>query len=115
LRDIIEDLVKTSHLDKYLEWHSGKDENSSKKGMSQSPKKSYRGKEKAKDLSHRVKNTIAGGFSGGSESNSARKKYLRQVNHVTELMGQVSFPEVPELSFSENDNDPFVVQVHIIG
>jgi hypothetical protein len=32
-----------------------------------------------------------------------------------ELMGQVSFLEVPELSFTENDNDPLVVQVHIIG
>ncbi|KAK2416008.1 hypothetical protein QL285_038441 [Trifolium repens] len=58
-RDIIEDLVKTSHLDKYLERHSGKDENSSKKGMSRSPKKSYEGKEKAKDFSYHVTNTIA--------------------------------------------------------
>jgi hypothetical protein len=38
-------------------------------------------------------------------------------------MGEVSFPKIPELSFSEkdsegvvpHDNDPLVIQVHILG
>jgi hypothetical protein len=123
LRDIIEELVKAGHLDKYMERRSTKEESSSKKILSWSPKKNSHEKGKAKKSAHHVINTISGGFSGGGESNTDRKRYLRQVNHVTELMGEVSFPKIPELSFSEkdsegvvpHDNDPLVIQVHILG
>jgi hypothetical protein len=77
---------------------------------------------KARDLAHHVISTIAGGFSGGGESNAARKRYLRQVNHVAELTGAAAFPTTLELSFSEKDsegvipldNDMLIVQVHIL-
>jgi hypothetical protein len=72
--------------------------------------------------SDHVISTIAGGFSGGGESNAARKRYLRQVNHVAELTGAAAFPTTLELSFSEKDsegvipldNDMLIVQVHIL-
>ncbi|MCI86770.1 hypothetical protein A2U01_0108051, partial [Trifolium medium] len=58
-----------------------------------------------KDSAHHVINTIFGGFSGGGESNAAKKRYLRQVNHVTELMEEVAFTKTPELSFFEKDSE----------
>ncbi|MCI55336.1 hypothetical protein A2U01_0076586, partial [Trifolium medium] len=58
-----------------------------------------------KDSADHVINTISGGFSRGGESNADRKRYLRQVNHVTELMGEVVFTITPELSFSEKDSE----------
>jgi hypothetical protein len=123
LRDIIEELIKAGHLDKYLEGRSSKEESSGKKTPARSPKKNLDDRGKARDSTHHVINTIVGGFSGGDESNAARKRYLRQVNHVAELTEAVAFPTTPELSFSEkdsewvipHDNDPLVVQVHILG
>ncbi|MCH90939.1 gag-pol polyprotein [Trifolium medium] len=74
-------------------------------------------------MTNHVINTIAGGFSGGGESNSARKKYVRQVNQIAEMIRKISFPKTPELTFSErdaegivpHDNDPLVIQVQIFS
>ncbi|MCI01003.1 hypothetical protein A2U01_0022027, partial [Trifolium medium] len=65
----------------------------------------------------------AGGFTGGGESRAARKRYLRRIIQETNLVGQVSFPPTPEISFSANDgngifpndDDPLMIQVQILN
>jgi hypothetical protein len=66
-------------------------------------------------------NTIAGGFAGGGESSSARKRYLRWTERETHSANNVTFPPTPDLSFSPkdtrgmvpHDDDPLVIQVQI--
>ncbi|MCI51151.1 hypothetical protein A2U01_0072395, partial [Trifolium medium] len=63
-------------------------------------------------------NTITGGFSGGGETNAARKWYARQARLETFLVGRTSFPTVPDIAFTAedgqgimpHDDDPLVIQ-----
>ncbi|GAU24687.1 hypothetical protein TSUD_322950 [Trifolium subterraneum] len=68
-------------------------------------------------------NTIAVGFAGGGESNSAKKHYVRHSMFEVCSVGHTTFPRVPEISFSAedgrdvmpHDDDPLVVQVQILN
>ncbi|MCH92502.1 hypothetical protein A2U01_0013442, partial [Trifolium medium] len=123
LRAIIEELIKGGHLKRYLERRPHRDESSSRQRSPRPPRKQTNDKDKGKETTNHVINTIAGGFSGGGESNFARKKYVRQVNQIAEMIGKVSFPKTPEPTFSEHDaegivphdNDPLIIQVHIFN
>ncbi|MCI44464.1 hypothetical protein A2U01_0065703, partial [Trifolium medium] len=76
LRAIIEKLIKGGHLKRYLERRSHRNESSSRQRSLKSPRKQNSDKDKGKETTSHVINTISGGFSGGGESNSARKKYV---------------------------------------
>ncbi|WJX56883.1 hypothetical protein P8452_42497 [Trifolium repens] len=68
-------------------------------------------------------NTIAGGFVGGGNSNNARKRYVRKSKRESGVVGHISFPPAPDLSFSPkdatyivpHDDDPLVIQVQILN
>jgi hypothetical protein len=67
--------------------------------------------------------TIAGGFAGGGNSNNARKRYVRKSERESGVVGHISFPPAPDLSFSPkdatdivpHDDDPLVIQVQILN
>jgi hypothetical protein len=68
-------------------------------------------------------NTISGGFAGGGESSSARKRYLHRTGREAHLVNHVAFSPALDLSFSPNDakgvvphdDDPLVIQVQILN
>jgi len=65
-----------------------------------------------------VINTIAGGFGGGGNSNSARKKHLRAIHQVNLVSAR---PRMPPITFTDEDfkgidptqDDPMVISVDI--
>ncbi|MCI12290.1 gag-pol polyprotein, partial [Trifolium medium] len=68
-------------------------------------------------------NTIAGGFAGGGESSSARKRYVRHTVHEICSIRYPTLPKIPEISFNAedgrdvmpHDDDPLVIQVQILN
>ncbi|GAU44863.1 hypothetical protein TSUD_329190 [Trifolium subterraneum] len=76
LRDLIEDLIRSGHLRKFLE-DAAKGQIALLKQIPYQQKGEGNGGNKGEK--HRVAvNTISGGFAGGGESNSARKCYIRR-------------------------------------
>ncbi|MCI84550.1 hypothetical protein A2U01_0105828, partial [Trifolium medium] len=55
------------------------------------------------DKSRVAVNTIAGGFAGEGESNSARKRYVRRSTLDVMLIEQQAFPLIPDISFNAED------------
>ncbi|MCH81899.1 hypothetical protein A2U01_0002693 [Trifolium medium] len=121
LKDLIEKLISSGHLRKFLERVAQGSLN--RRTPPNSPKKSSKGDEEEKEQKRIAVNTIAGGFAGGGESRAARKRYLRRIIQETNLVGHVSFPPTPKISFSASDgngifphdDDPLVIQVHILN
>ncbi|GAU50806.1 hypothetical protein TSUD_410820 [Trifolium subterraneum] len=121
LRDLIEDLIRSGHLRKFLE--------DAAKGKVAIPKQipnqqKGEGDSRNKGEKHRVAvNTISGGFAGGGESNSARKRYVRRSRFEVCSVGSSTFPHTPDISFNPedardvipHDDDPLVIQVHILN
>ncbi|GAU45985.1 hypothetical protein TSUD_401250 [Trifolium subterraneum] len=68
-------------------------------------------------------NTISGGFAGGGESISARKRYVRKSMFEICSVGSLNLPRTPEISFNPedardilpHDDDPLVIQVQILN
>ncbi|PNX84468.1 gag-pol polyprotein [Trifolium pratense] len=101
LRDLVEELIKSGHLRKFI--------NDAAQGRVVVPKvhrqDSKEPPERDEDQTRAriAVNTIAGGFSGGSGSNNVRKKYARSVTHETYLVGNTSFSPAPDISFTAED------------
>ncbi|GAU50294.1 hypothetical protein TSUD_137480 [Trifolium subterraneum] len=77
LRDLIEDLIRSGHLRKFLE-DAAKGQITIPKQIPNQQKGEGGGRNKGEK--HRVAvNTISGGFAGGGESSSARKRYVRRL------------------------------------
>ncbi|MCI05036.1 hypothetical protein A2U01_0026085, partial [Trifolium medium] len=80
------------------------------------PPKTQKEEGKGKETARKAINTIAGGFYEGGETSSARKRYTRLSTHGAQLVGEISFPHVPDLSFTAedgrgvlpHDNDPLL-------
>ncbi|GAU32939.1 hypothetical protein TSUD_153560 [Trifolium subterraneum] len=81
---------------------------------------------KEKETSRVAVNTISGGFAGGGELSSARKRYLRGIINATNSINHTAhndFSQTPDLSFSPkdasgivpHDDDPLVIQVQILN
>ncbi|XP_045810471.1 uncharacterized protein LOC123904913 [Trifolium pratense] len=121
LRDLIEELIKSGHLRKFIE--------DAAQGRVVVPKIPRQepwntpgpGKEPPKG---RISvNTIAGGFSGGGESSSARKRYVRRAISEIYLIRQPQSLAFPDLAFTAkdglevapHDDDPLVIQVQILN
>ncbi|XP_045791370.1 uncharacterized protein LOC123886075 [Trifolium pratense] len=121
LRDLIEELIRSGHLRKFID--------DAAQGRVVVPKvqrhdsKELPGRDEDQTRVRIAVNTIAGGFSGGGVSNNARKKYARSATHETYLVGNTSFSPAPDISFTAedgqgvlpHDDDPLVIQVQILN
>ncbi|GAU41091.1 hypothetical protein TSUD_139940 [Trifolium subterraneum] len=137
LRMHIEKLVQEGHLGRYVQGRGGghHDKRSDKrsapnKHSSRSPKRG-RGRDESRDKEsggrherneRGVVNTIAGGFSGGGATNSARKRYSRS-SLSCNIVGVYAFKRHPQISFTfrdfegiyPHDDDPLVISVVTAG
>ncbi|KAK2427055.1 hypothetical protein QL285_025661 [Trifolium repens] len=120
LRDLIEELIKSDHLRKFLEDAAG--------GKIVVPKvrRDPQGSQEENPEGEKVRiavNTIAGGFAGGGESSNARKRYVRRSEFEAKFVGHTSVSPTPDLSFTKedkrevmpHDDDPLVIQVQILN
>ncbi|MCI19718.1 hypothetical protein A2U01_0040878, partial [Trifolium medium] len=101
LRDLIEELIKSGHLRKFIE-----DAAQGRVIVPKAPKhhqKDHPGDEGGSGKSRVAVNTIVGGFSGGGDSSSARKRYAKRTIFETYLVGHTSFPSTPDISFTAKD------------
>ncbi|KAK2435872.1 hypothetical protein QL285_020899 [Trifolium repens] len=124
LKDMIEELIRSGHLKKFIE--RAAQENKARQRSPRSPRSPRN--PSTEDVREKVQprisvNTIAGGFAGGGNSNNARKRYVRKSERDLDMVGHVSFPPAPDLSFSpkdatniaSHDDDPLVIQVQILN
>ncbi|MCI40250.1 hypothetical protein A2U01_0061483, partial [Trifolium medium] len=81
LKDLIEKLISSGHLRKFLEKAAQGSLN--RRTPPNSPRKSSKGDEEEKKQKRIAVNTIAGGFARGGESRAARKRYLRKIIQET--------------------------------
>ncbi|GAU16655.1 hypothetical protein TSUD_326050 [Trifolium subterraneum] len=121
LRDLIEDLIRRGHLRKFLE--------DAAKGQIALPKQTpnqQKGEGDGRNNGEKQRvavNTISGGFAGGGESNSARKRYVRKSRFEVCSVVSSTFPHTPEISFNPEDardviphnDDPLVIPVQILN
>ncbi|GAU40790.1 hypothetical protein TSUD_348870 [Trifolium subterraneum] len=121
LRDLIEELIRSGHLRKFLE-DATKGQIALPKQMPNQQKGEGDGRNKGEKQRVAV-NTISGGFAGGGESNSARKRYIRKSKFEICSVGKSIFPHTPEISFNPedardvipHDDDPLVIQAQILN
>ncbi|GAU29790.1 hypothetical protein TSUD_293580 [Trifolium subterraneum] len=121
LRDLIEDLIRSGHLGKFLE-DAAKRQIALPKQMPYPPKGEGDGGNKGEKHIVAV-NTISGGFARGGESNSARMRYVRRSRFEICSVGNSTFPHTPKISFNAedgrditpHDDDPLVIQVQILN
>ncbi|KAK2371898.1 hypothetical protein QL285_073098 [Trifolium repens] len=124
LKDLIEELIRSGHLRKFIE-RAAQDNKARQRSprSPRSPRNPPTDDTREKDQPKIAVNTIAGGFAGGGNSNNARKRYVRKSERESGVVGHVSFPPSPDLSFSPrdatdivpHDDDPLVIQVQILN
>jgi hypothetical protein len=73
---LIEELICSGHLRKFIE--KAAQRNKERYDTTKAPRSSETEGDKGNDRGRIAVNTIAGGFAGGGESSSARKRYLRR-------------------------------------
>ena len=127
LKREIETLIQRGHLLTYVKDdrpHNGKrsprQEDPSNEKTSRTKNSESREGHETKTTRHTL-NTIAGGFAGGGETSSARKRYARTVMHVDQKMtdepednpGTVTFSKKDAAGVLAHDNDPMVIKVQI--
>ncbi|CAJ2666975.1 uncharacterized protein LOC123904879 [Trifolium pratense] len=121
LRDLIEELIKSGHLRKFID-----DAAQGRVVVPKAPRQEPRdppGPNREPPKGRISVNTIAGGFSGGGESSSARKRYVRRAISEIYLVSQPQPLDVPDLAFTAkdglevapHDDDPLVIQVQILN
>jgi hypothetical protein len=120
LRDLIEELIQSRHLRRFLDdAANGKDVvPKSQRGEPRNPPE-----DEDKRKARIAVNTIAGGFSGGGDSCNARKRYVRRMNFEKKFVGHTSVKTALDLSFTQedrrvampHDDDPLVIQVQILN
>jgi hypothetical protein len=120
LRDLIEELIKSGHLRKFLD-----DAANGKVVVPKTQRNPQRDQgEKSGEEKVRISvNTIAGGFTEGGESSNARKHYVRRSDFKANIVGYTSIAPTPDLSFTKedkrevmpHDDDPLVIQVQILN
>ncbi|XP_020203101.1 uncharacterized protein LOC109788714 [Cajanus cajan] len=137
LRDLIEDLVKSGHLQNFTQssgrkrYDSYHDKRESGRGNRERAPPRYRSRERRKSQERndqqrnqnqprRVINTIAGGFAGGGATSSARRRHLRAIRSVNAVTRARSV-HMPPITFIDKDfqgvdpvqDDPMVILVEI--
>ncbi|KAJ1423160.1 hypothetical protein SESBI_12602 [Sesbania bispinosa] len=122
LMNRIERLIKEGYLGRYIEKRKGrgdKDQRRDKEGSGSKRRRDDRHKEtRGKEEVRGVVTTIAGGFTGGGETSSARMRYARQVMTIqVDLLEQGN--NHPMIAFTNEDfrgiqphqDDPMVIDV----
>jgi hypothetical protein len=94
---LIEELIRSGHLRKFIE--KAAQRNEERLDTAKAPRSPDTEGDKGKDAVRIAVNTIAGGFAGGGESSSTRKRYLRRTGIEAHLINHVAFPPAPDLSF----------------
>ena len=100
LRDLIEELIKSGHLRKFLE------DAADGKVVVPKVRRDTQGNQEENPEGEKVRiavNTIAGGFAGGGESSNARKRYVRRSVFEAKFVGHTSISPTPDLSFTKED------------
>ncbi|KAK2368694.1 hypothetical protein QL285_081871 [Trifolium repens] len=120
LRDLIEELIKSGQLRKFLD-----DAANGKVVVPKTQRDPQRdqGQSSGEEKVRIAVNTIAGGFAGGGESSNARKRYVRRAEFEAKFVGHTSISSTPDLSFTKedkrevmtHDDDPLVIQVQILN
>jgi hypothetical protein len=121
LRDLIEELIRSGHLRKFIEKAAQRNEERS--DTTKTPRSPDIEEDKGKDAVIIAATTIAGGFAEGGESSSARRRYLHRTGREAHLINHVAFPPALDLSFSPDDangvvphnDDPLVIQIQILN
>lgn len=90
LRDLIKELIRSGHLKKFIEKAAQRNEERS--DTTKAPRSPDTEGDKGNEAVRIAVNTIAGGFAGGGESSSARKRYLRRTSREAQLINHVAFP-----------------------
>ncbi|KAJ1404523.1 hypothetical protein SESBI_26508 [Sesbania bispinosa] len=120
LMNMIERLIKEGYLGRYVEKKKDRGERSQRRdeGGSKRCREGGHGESKDKEEVRGVVTTIVGGFCGGGETSSARKRYARQVMTIqTYLFEQGN--NHPMITFTNEDfrgiqphqDDPMVIDV----
>ncbi|WJX58397.1 hypothetical protein P8452_43858 [Trifolium repens] len=120
LRDLIEELIKSGHLRKFLE--DAADGKVVVIKVRRDPHENHEENLEGEKVRIAV-NTIAGGFAGGGESSNARKRYIRRSEFEAKFVGHTSISHTPDLAFTKDDkrevmphdDDPLVIQVQILN
>jgi hypothetical protein len=118
---LIEELIRNGHLRKFIEKAAQRNEERS--DTTKTPRSPDAEENKGNDAIRIAVNTIAGGFAGGGESSSARRRYLRRTDREAYSINHVALPPAPDLSFSPDDakgvvphdDDPLVIQIQILN
>ncbi|XP_020207592.1 uncharacterized protein LOC109792583 [Cajanus cajan] len=136
LKDKVEELIKQGQLKKYIENQStNRRYDNEKNNYVQRGRETLREERKisrerirsrerkrepnARNQEKRVINSISGGFAGGGETSSARKRYLRAVKTVNFVEKRKK--KMPTITFTDEDfkgvdpeqDDPIVISVEI--
>ncbi|WJX92616.1 hypothetical protein P8452_74233 [Trifolium repens] len=104
LRDLIEELIKSGHLRKFLE------DAADGKVVVPKVRRDTQGNQEENPEGEKVRiavNTIARGFAGGGESSNARKRYVRRSVFEAKFVGHTSISPTPDLSFTKEDKQNF--------
>ncbi|KAJ1441968.1 hypothetical protein SESBI_01178 [Sesbania bispinosa] len=122
LMNRIEKLIKEGYLGRYIEKRKGrgdKDQRRDEEGTGSKRCRDDRHKEtRGKEEVEGVVTTIAGGFTGGGETSSARRRYARQVMTIqTDLFEQgnnhtvIAFTNEDLRGIQPHQDDPMVIDV----
>jgi hypothetical protein len=97
---LIEELIRSGHLRKFIEKAAQRNEESSDTTKTQRSPDTE--EDKGKDTVRIAVNTIAGGFAGGGESSSTRRRYLHRTGREAHLCWNKRGSEMTQLSFDDN-------------
>ncbi|XP_072087916.1 uncharacterized protein [Arachis hypogaea] len=119
-KDLLERLARQGHLDKFIAGHMQKNVTSASDPSAATP--SSKEKDKAPAQPRRIINCISGGYAGGGNTSSARKRTYRAMLAVTDA---AKVPQqnqhFPEMTFRSTDfnhtdanyDDPMVISVQL--
>ncbi|XP_057739852.1 uncharacterized protein LOC130956943 [Arachis stenosperma] len=117
-KDLLERLARQGHLDKFIAGHMQKRPSSDQPATISSSKE----KDKAPAQPRGVINCISGGYAGGGDTNSARKRTYRAMLAVEHSSVQYQpTPDIPEMTFGCSDlksnhmnyDDPVVISIQL--
>ncbi|XP_020208423.1 uncharacterized protein LOC109793373 [Cajanus cajan] len=130
LKDKIEELIQAGHLGQYIQrvqasrgGFRGCGRGRENKPSANSADPQHGDKASTENNLHGIINTISGGFAGGESSNSARKRYLRNVHNINNPhnLDPKMNPSTPPIVFNDDDyadislnqDDPMVISVEV--
>ncbi|XP_057725573.1 uncharacterized protein LOC130941176 [Arachis stenosperma] len=121
-KDLLERLARQGHLDKYISGHMQKRSASISGPPPGGPSSSSKDKEKAPAQPRGIINCISGGYAGGGQTSSARKRTYRAMLALGDTTNNPqSVLEIPEMTFCPTDfnckdtnlDDPVVISLQL--